>query len=74
MLSLLFCIFPPLEAFGNTNVEILSDLRGLTEQTEEMTGEEGEGRTEDTTVEKGVMERRSWGRGGQEEGRTRTEG
>ncbi len=43
MLSPLFYPFPSLDAFGNTNVDVLSNLSGLTEETEEVKGKKVRG-------------------------------
>lgn len=63
MFSLLLCSFPPLDAFGDADVDVLSDFREL---TEEMKGEEdgrGGGREGEGNEKMGEEESDS-GRGG----------
>lgn len=58
MSSLLFNSVPS-DAFGNTNVDVLSNLRGLTGKTEEVKGKERERRREHGTAERSERERRN---------------
>lgn len=63
MFSLLLCSFPSPDAFGDADVDVLSDFREL---TEEMKGEE-EGEEEEEKEEgneKRAEEESDWGRGG----------